>query len=72
MHFTFASAEALSAFSFVLSLSPLSLCLPCPAKLVVVRSGGGRGRLLVLWLLSGFIADLQPKMKSMESNEGNT
>lgn len=38
MHFTFASAEALSAFSFAL---PLSLSL-CPAKLVVVRSGRGK------------------------------
>lgn len=37
MHFTFASVEALSAFSFAL---PLSLSL-CPAKLVVVRSGRG-------------------------------
>lgn len=57
MHFTFASAEALSAFSFTLSLS-LSVLLNLLWSAV---EEGRREEEGVLWLLSGFIADLQPR-----------
>lgn len=71
MHFTFASAEALSAPS-----SPSS-----PAELVVVRRRRRRRRpgvkreLLVLWSLSGFIGELTRSWagvnESMESARVN-